>query len=65
VDYCPVLGYFREFTVTIAEDLRDFLEEQNTTINAIKRVITNYKKFSKADIILSKTRSRLSDLQKL
>jgi Tol biopolymer transport system component len=48
----------------MAEDLYDFLEEQNTTINAIKRVITNYKKLSKVNITLSKTKSRLADLEK-
>jgi hypothetical protein len=51
--------------VIMADDLHDFLEEQNTTIHAIKRIIPNYKKLSKVNITLSRTRSRLFDLQKL
>jgi predicted ribosome quality control (RQC) complex YloA/Tae2 family protein len=48
----------------MAEDLHDFLENQAITIDAIKRVIINYKKLSKANVTLRKTRSRLADLQK-
>jgi hypothetical protein len=47
------------------DDLQDLLEEQNTTVYAIKRIIPNYKKLSKANITLIRTRARLSDLQKL
>jgi len=45
----------------MAEDLRDLLEKQGI---AIKRVIINYKKLSKANVTLTKTKSRLADLQK-
>ncbi|KAH0944391.1 hypothetical protein HN011_008228 [Eciton burchellii] len=48
----------------MAEDLRDFLQKQGISIDAIKRVIINYKKLSKANVTLTKTRSRLADLQK-
>jgi hypothetical protein len=37
----------------MAEDLRNFLENQHIAINAIKRV--NYKKLSKANVKLTKT----------
>jgi len=47
----------------MADDLYDFLEEQNITIQAIKRTIPNYKKLS--DITLARMRSRLSGLHKL
>jgi len=50
--------------VIMAEDLRDFLEKQGIAIVAIKRVIINYKKLSKANVTLTKTRSHLADLQK-
>jgi hypothetical protein len=46
----------------MTEDLHNFLENQNIAINAIKRVIINYKKLSKANVTLTKTRSRLADL---
>jgi sirohydrochlorin ferrochelatase len=49
----------------MAEDLRNFLMDQNTTMIAIKRTITNYKKLPKVNVTLSKTRSCLSDLRKL
>jgi DNA-binding transcriptional MerR regulator len=48
----------------MAEDLCDFLQKQGISIDAIKRVIINYKKLSKANVTLTKTRSRLADLQK-
>jgi hypothetical protein len=47
----------------MAEDLNNFLENQNIVINVIKRLIINYKK-PKANITLTTTRSRLADLQK-
>jgi len=47
----------------MADDLYDFHEEQNTTIQAIKRTIPNYKKLS--NVTLAGTRSCLSGLQKL
>jgi len=47
----------------MAEDLRDFLEKQGIAIDAIKRVIINYKKLSKANVTLTKTKSRLADLK--
>ncbi|KAH0947134.1 hypothetical protein HN011_005606 [Eciton burchellii] len=49
----------------MADDLHGFLEEQNTTIHAIKRIIPNYKKLSKVNITLPRTKARLADLQKL
>ncbi|KAH0944380.1 hypothetical protein HN011_011445 [Eciton burchellii] len=48
----------------MAEDLNSFLENQNIVINVIKRLIINYKKLPKANVILTKMRSRLADLQK-
>ncbi|KAH0951341.1 hypothetical protein HN011_004592 [Eciton burchellii] len=47
----------------MADDLYDFLKKQNTTIQAIKPTIPNYKKLS--NITLARMRSRLSGLQKL
>ncbi|KAH0948041.1 hypothetical protein HN011_002120 [Eciton burchellii] len=49
----------------MVEDLRNFLVDQTTTIGQIKRVIINYKKLLKANVILQKMRSHLADLQML
>jgi shikimate kinase len=49
----------------MAEDLRNFLVNQNTTFILIKRTIINYKKLPKTSVTLPKTRTRLSDLKKL
>jgi len=40
------------------------LEQTNATID-IKRILINYKKLSKANICLAKTKSRLAELQAL
>jgi hypothetical protein len=48
----------------MAEDLRNFLENQNIVIDVIKRIITNHKKLPEANVMLTKTRSHLADLQK-
>jgi len=49
----------------MAEDLRNFLVNQTTTMNLIKRVLINYKKLPKVNVMLQKTRARLSDLKTL
>ncbi|KAH0944748.1 hypothetical protein HN011_007918, partial [Eciton burchellii] len=49
----------------MAQDLRKLITDQANAIGDIKRVIINYKKLSKANVMLPKTRSRLADLQTL
>lgn len=49
----------------MSQDLRNLLIEQELTIKSIKRVLVNYKKLSKQNITLSKTKGRLSNLEEL
>jgi hypothetical protein len=48
----------------MADDLQDYLEKQGIIITTLKRIIINFKKLPKANITLTKTRTRLADLQK-
>jgi hypothetical protein len=47
----------------MSKDLRKFLTEQITTNGLIKRVIINYKRFTKPSITLQKTKGCLSNLK--
>jgi hypothetical protein len=47
----------------MAGDLHIFITAQTNAIGRIKRVIVNYKKLSKANVMLTKTRT-LADLEK-
>jgi hypothetical protein len=46
------------------EDLHKVISAQANVIGRIKRVIVNYKKLPKANVTLTKTRTRLADLEK-
>src|SRR5580765_8515731 len=47
------------------QELRNLLIEQSNSIASIKRVLINFKKLPKANITLSKTKGRLSNLETL
>lgn len=49
----------------MSQDLHHLLIKQELTIKSIKRVLVNYKKLSKPNISLSKTKGRLSNLEDL
>ncbi|XP_071652238.1 uncharacterized protein [Temnothorax longispinosus] len=49
----------------MSEDLQGLLIEQNCVIRSIRRVLINFKKLSKSQITLSKTKSRLQALETL
>jgi len=64
VDYCPVLEQIFKFTCNNHGWRSALLPWVSERCDAIKRVIINYKKLSKANVTLTKARSRLADLQK-
>ncbi|KMQ86488.1 hypothetical protein RF55_14513 [Lasius niger] len=49
----------------MSTDLRNLLIEQSITTTSIGRVLINFKKLPKANLTLSKTRGRLSNLEAL
>ncbi|XP_024869854.1 uncharacterized protein LOC112453358 [Temnothorax curvispinosus] len=49
----------------MSEDLQGLLIEQNCVITSIRRVLINFKKLSKSQITLSKTKSQLQALETL
>lgn len=49
----------------MSKESRAVLIEQNATINSIQRVLINFKKLTKAQITLYKTKGRLSNLETL
>lgn len=46
----------------MADNLQKIMIEQNVTINAIQTAMLNFKKLSRANITLPKTKKRMDDL---
>lgn len=52
-------------TSTMSDDLRSLLADQTTATIQLKKVLSNFKKLSKTNVTLPRTKARLSDLKEL